>query len=292
MQRGVEPTPCGAAFAREQIFFRHSAAWCRVAPAAIPRHIIHVLMTASFARFLGGFLLLSLPLGAQGPGNAPARLAAARTLADSVLATIHGAVAPAGFDPRSNEAERSSLGVNLADYATNPGTTPAEFENFIEAARRILAGEPATKQAPDATSAWLDDAATTILAAVRAQETATTAAPDTTLAAELTPLRARALIARYHARRALAAVHSNLFKRGLRLAELVAATYGERDAVVVWRELIATCGAHPLAPHWRAELKKLEWSLKELEDQCCPPDESILKETVWTPLGGTAARPR
>jgi hypothetical protein len=44
--------------------------------------------------------------------------------------------------------------------------------------------------------------------------------------------------------------------------------------------------AHDLCGHWRDELKTLERSLKELEDQCCPPDEAVMKEKVWTPGGG------
>ena len=34
----------------------------------------------------------------------------------------------------------------------------------------------------------------------------------------------------------------------------------------------------------RAELKKLEASFKDLEDQCCPPDEAIMREKVWKPV--------
>ncbi len=77
------------------------------------------------------------------------------------------------------------------------------------------------------------------------------------------PFPSCALLARYHARRALAAVHCNRFGRRPRLVELFPATDGERDAVVVWRQLVANHGTHSLAAEWRAALKQLVWSLKE-----------------------------
>ncbi len=236
------------------------------------------------ARPLARFLVLLLALTAQCLAAAPRSFAAEQQRAAELLTTILAAVDPATTVEPKLDVERHGLGINLADYASNPGVDPVRYENLIDAARRILANGTTTKRTPDATSVALDQAANTILAAVRAAELATGPTPDPTHAAVLVDLRARALLGRYHARRLLAAVHYNLFKRGQRLAELVAATYGERDAVVVWRELVATCDRHPLAPHWRTELKKLEWSLKELEDQCCPPDEKTLQEKVWQPI--------
>lgn len=235
-------------------------------------------------------LVLLLLLAARGVAASPLPLAAEHQRANELLTTILAAVGPAESAGQKLDVDRSSLGVNLADYANNPGTDPAQFETSIEAARRILVGGSTTKRSPDATSLWLDATADQLLAAVRAVEIAPVSVRDAAQATALVDLRARALLGRYHARRLLAAVHYNLFKRGQRLAELVAATFGERDAVVVWRELVATCGSHPLAPHWRAELKKLEWSLKELEDQCCPPDEATLKEKVWQPATRLVAR--
>lgn len=212
--------------------------------------------------------------------------ASARQQADSLMATVMAAAAPA---PREGVAApdplRSSLGPNMADYANNPGADSQGHESFIEAARRIVAsGTPDTRRAPDATSLWLDETAGALLGTVRAADAAG-------LSGEASAdLRARALLARFHARRMLAAVHYNLFKRSLRLAELVAATYGEKDAVIVWRELVATLPDHPLAAEWRAELRRLEIGLKELEEQCCPPDEALLREKVWEPIARAAHR--
>ena len=96
-----------------------------------------------------------------------------------------------------------------------------------------------------------------------------------------------------HARRAIAAVHYNLFLRGRRLAELYAATLDTQTALGFWRELVAlvgdreelTFGAPPftLRGSWRAELTRLEFDYKDLEAMCCPPDESWLREKVWSP---------
>ena len=78
-------------------------------------------------------------------------------------------------------------------------------------------------------------------------------------------------------------MHYNLFKRGLRLAELLAATYKEKEAVALFRELVLLAGE---GPAWRDELRQLERNLKELEEQCCPPDESVIHEKVWEPGSG------
>jgi hypothetical protein len=88
-------------------------------------------------------------------------------------------------------------------------------------------------------------------------------------------------------------VHYNLFLRGQKLGELLAATYVEREAVAIWREMIALASApagvspelRAAAAEWRAELKRIAENLKELEDQCCPPDEAAMREPVWTPPG-------
>jgi hypothetical protein len=230
-----------------------------------------------------------------GPAAAP-HVEAGLRRASQVLPMIVAAVYPYRLFPTTRGwAERQSLGPNLADYARNEGTDTEQFEDFIAAARRILAGGTTTKRTPDATSRWFDATADAILASVRAAETSAGAKRNREFDATITDLRILAQLARFHARRAIAAVHYNLFLRGLKLAELYAATLQEREAVAAWRELVAIAGDryagdlamgarnHNLCGHWRDELKKLEANLKELEEQCCPPDEAILKEPVWTP---------
>jgi hypothetical protein len=180
------------------------------------------------------------------------------------------------------------LGANLAAYAGNPGADSIRYEPLVAAARRILAEETPSRVAPDETSARLEELADAALASADAAGLA--AGPAT--AAAVREIRVHAQLARFHARRALAAVHYNLFKRGLRLAELVAATYAEKDAVAAWRELTHAAGDHPLAPRWQSELRRLEAGLRELEDQCCPPDEKLMMEKVWEPRPGAPANRR
>jgi len=137
----------------------------------------------------------------------------------------------AGFPMTRGWAERQSLGAALNDYAKNTGTDVQQFESFDDAAKRIIAGGTTTKRTPDATSRWLDETADAILAEVHAAEAAIGEKRGKESDSTLTDVRILAQLARFHARRSVAAVHYNLFKRGLRLAELLAATYAERDAV-------------------------------------------------------------
>ena len=238
------------------------------------------------AIFFGMMGMLGLGEATAAGTDIKATFETARRQTVAVLETIAGAVAPSA----DAQVQLDSLGANLAHYANNPGSDPGRFESTAEAARRILAGGSAQKRAPDVTSQWLDEAADQLLAAVTAAEAALGPTRDARLDAVIVNMRSCAYLARFHARRLIAAVHFNLFKRGLRLAELVAATYAEKEAVAAWRELIAQAGPHPLAATWRAELKKLEAQLKDLEEQCCPPDEAILKEKVWQPRAGRASK--
>lgn len=180
----------------------------------------------------------------------PAAFAASARDVDQLLLAALGNP-PAGF---------------LGDYASATGD-PARYETFAETARRILTDTSTTKQPADVTALHLDRLAAALLVSSSLED------------------RLAAHRARFHARRFIAAVRYHLFKRSLRLAELVGATYAERDAVAAWRELVtlAETHRHPSAPALRADLKKYEASLKDLEEQCCPPDEAVLKEKIWQP---------
>lgn len=192
-------------------------------------------------------------------------------------------------------AERQSLGSSLADHARNEGIDTAQFENFAAAATRLLAGGATAKRTPDATSRWFDATADAILTSVRQAEAAIGGKRGQEFDATLTDLRILAQLARFHARRATAAVHYNLFKRGLRRAELLAATTEERIAIAACRDLVATAGDRynfdlamgarkfDLCGHWRDELAKLESNLKELEAQAGPAGDAVAKERVWQP---------
>lgn len=191
-----------------------------------------------------------------------------RLLVLLLCATLSAAAAsPAAVEQLVRDALGNPPAGSLVDYANAVARDPARYESLTNAARRILAGTPPTQQPPDRTALELHQLAESLLAST---------APENQIAGHQ---------ARFHARRIIAAVHYNLFKRGLRLAELVAATYAEKDAVAAWRDvvLVATFGQHPSAATFRADLKKFETSLKELEEQCCPPDEAVMKEPVWQP---------
>lgn len=213
-------------------------------------------------------------------------LAAAQRDAHEILALL--ATAIAAPDPA-----RPALGATLAAYAKNTGTDPVRHETLEESSRRILAGHPATKIPPDATSHRLALLAEAILETLRTLEATRADLRPDHFATTALGLRAVAHLARYHARRILAAVHYNLFLRGQRLAELYAATLDTQTSLAIWRELVALFGAREtvtfgqpaltLTGDWRAELTRLEFDYKDLEAMCCPPDESWLREKVWTP---------
>lgn len=191
-------------------------------------------------------------------------------------AALRATLTAALGQPSAGATPYSTLGPALAEYAGRAVGDPARFEGFAAAARRILAGGPAAGQAPDITALHLRQAADALLAALPASPRSDPAALDARLTAQL---------ARVHAHRMIAAVHYCLFLRGQRLAELVAATYREKDGVAAYRELVAMAAAtrHPATEALRAELKQYELNFKDLEDQCCPPSEATLKEKVWQP---------
>lgn len=229
-------------------------------------------------------------------GSAGPHVAAGLHRASEVLPMIVAAVYPYKLFPTTRGwAERQSLGVNLEDYSKNEGTDTEQFENFIEAARRIVAGGITAKRTPDATSRWFDATADAILKEVSAAEATIGSKRGKEFDATVTDLKILAQLARFHARRAIGSVHYNLFKRSLKLGELYAATLEERKAVAAWRELVTVAGNRysfdlamgarnfSLCGHWRDELKLLEAGLKELEEQCCPPDEATLQTVVWSP---------
>ncbi|MBL9189426.1 MAG: hypothetical protein JNK23_18230 [Opitutaceae bacterium] len=224
-------------------------------------------------------LLLATGIAVAASAEKPAKLAEAQACAAQVRAYLAET-----FGPDAGSSDSTSLRGKLADYAALPAGEPARVESLIEAARRTLAGDPATKRTPDETIFRLDELADTLFAAVDAAEVSDRSARAPALEREFSELRARGHLARYHARRIVAAMHYNLFLRGQRLAELVAATYAEKDAVTAWRQLTTLPAPAEVTETRRAELKKLEASYKDLEDQCCPPDEAIMREKVWQPV--------
>lgn len=216
--------------------------------------------------------------------------------ATEILPTLGAAISPTvlAADP-SAWAAQPMLGKSLSVYARNVGADPQQFEPFEAAARRIVAGAPATARPPDATSRWLDETAAALDAVLRSAATVPGAKQGAGFARALAELKALALLSRFHARRMLAAVHYNLFFRSQRLAELYAATLDTRLCLATWRDLAAVSAPLPeltlprgpasITVHgaWQEELTRLGHDLADLEAQCCPPDEAMLQEKVWMP---------
>ena len=224
----------------------------------------------------------------------PAVVAALRP-ASEVLPMIVAAVHP--FKPLPTVPDwrrRQRLGTSLAVYADIAGGDRERFETFVAAARRIVADGSTALRSPEATSRWFDATADVMLANVRAVEAAAGNPRAPALDALLTDVEVLAHLARFHAHRILGAVHYNLFTRSLKLGELYAATLEERQAVAAWRQLVSAVGERHvaglgarrfgLAGSWRDELTLLETGLKDLEAQCCPPDDATLKQSIWSPL--------
>ncbi|MEO6005041.1 MAG: hypothetical protein ABIZ04_07865 [Opitutus sp.] len=230
-------------------------------------------------------------------GNEAApRIESALQSASQVLPMIVATVNPyTGFPTTRGWVERQTLGDSLADYARNEGSDVELFENFAQAAQRIFAHGTTAKVTPDATSRWFDATADTILSHVSAAEASIGTHRGKEFDSTLTDLKILAQLARFHARRSLAAIHYNLFLQGHRKAEWLAATKGEAEAVAAWRELVAVAGDHyafdlamgargyHLSGHWRDEVPLLEANLKKLEDQGRSIEDQAPGETAWTP---------
>lgn len=229
-------------------------------------------------------------------GNAGPAIEAAIHEARQVLPMITAALYPYKLPPNPREAvEQQHLVPEFNEYANSQGAAPEQFESCIEAAKRIIAGGATARRTPDVTSRWLDQAADAILAHVGIAEAVAGSQRGPEFETTVSDLKIIAHFARFHARRAIGAVHYNLFKRSLRLGELFAATMDERKAVAAWRELVAAAGNREVSEltggmrgtglkgRWRDDLKQLEAGLKELEEQCCPPDEAVLRQMVWSP---------
>jgi hypothetical protein len=245
----------------------------------------HGATEPDLARFVEGALRRA---SAAGP-ELESAVAAARPILPRIAAASSPSLPPAAGNPWLSS---HSFGPGLADYARNSGGDPVHFETFVEAARRIVAQGQTPKRTPDASSRWLEAQAGRIEAVLAALGPSPS---RPALAAAAADLRVIALFARFHARRQITAVHYNLFRRQLKLTELIAATFQERATLKVWTDLVEAAAAGPepvkddapsrrdLLPRWREELRQLAANVKDLEDQCCPPDESLKLDDIWHP---------
>ncbi len=226
------------------------------------------------------FSLVALSLARAAVPSTDAAEEAARSILRRIDLHLR---APAG-DPSPGR----SGGNPLSRYAAAVTANPLRIESTAEFARRTLAGSPTARLTPEVTAAFLRQQAATIHSTTNPSAAEARSARDS-------DLQLIANLGLFHARRLEAAIHYNLFLRGLRIAELVAATYAEKDVVEQWRTIVKIAESVPVevAPasdrslrvlaDWRAELIRLEASLRDLEEQCCPPDASVLQEKVWRP---------
>lgn len=214
--------------------------------------------------------------------------------ASQVLPRIVASVYPYSLFPTTRGwAERQSLGASLAEYAANTGSDTELFESFAADATRILANGTTAKVTPEATSRWFDITADAILADARAAEAVVGERRGNEFDSTVTDLRILAQLARFHARRSLAAVHYNLYLLSRKPEELRAAAQGERDAVDAWRQLVNIAADRyasnlmfgpamfNLDGHWRDELAKLDANLEQLDTQA--KSAATSSASAWHP---------
>jgi len=176
-------------------------------------------------------------------------------------------------------AERQSLGTSLPQYARNTGTDPQQFEGLEEAARRTVTGGTTTRRTPEDVSRWFDQTADEILSHIDAAQKAIGTNNGKEFDSTITDLRILASLAKFHARRSIAAVHYNIYRLNGNLGEFDEAMADERSAIKVWRGLVNTVGDRytfdlamgarraDLCGHWSNELDDLERGLVDLEVQ-------------------------
>src|SRR5260221_7126790 len=126
--------------------------------------------------------------------------------ASQVLPMIVAAVYPYSLFPTTRGwAERQSLGATLAQYARNEGSDVQQFESFADAAKRIVAGGVTARRTPEATSRWFDETADAVFASIQ-RAAATVGTRGNEFDSTITDVSMLASLARFHARRSLAAV--------------------------------------------------------------------------------------
>jgi hypothetical protein len=214
--------------------------------------------------------------------GAPAapHIEAALHRASQILPMIVAAVYPySAFPTTRGWAERQSLGTTLANYANNTGSDIQQFESFKEAAARILADGTTARRTPETTSRWFDRTAADVVREIAQAEKLKGSDRGAEFDSTIIDLRALACLARFHARRAPAAVLYQLFKHTNGTNELDAAIAGEQAAIDAWRDLVNTVGDRynfdlamgarqfALSGHWRDELASLEKSFAQLQEE-------------------------
>jgi hypothetical protein len=225
-----------------------------------------------------------------GPEAAPHVEAGLHRASQVLPYLVASSVYPYGNFPTTvGWAERQTLGDTLARYATNTGSDVQQFESLPEAAQRIITSKTPVQRTPESVSRWFDLAAEDISREADLAEKGIGAKRGNEFDSTLTDLRILAGLARFHARRALAAVHYNLYRGTGELHELYDAIAGERAALAAWRTIVTAAGdrysfdlmfgirSRGLAGHWRDELPVLEKSVAGLEQELRSADPARVR---------------
>jgi hypothetical protein len=168
---------------------------------------------------------------------------------------------------------------DLPVFAGAEGSDIAQFQNFEDAARSLLAGEPTAQRRPAENSRWFRGIARSILDEVAAAEASGPAPARKEYLSTVTDLKILAHLARYYAERIPAAVSYNLYLQTKNPAALAEAVRYEEKAVSAWRDIVGAAGevyaadlafgveAAGFPRHWLDELTKLEDGLRKLREE-------------------------
>lgn len=168
---------------------------------------------------------------------------------------------------------------DLPTFATAEQTDVQQFQNFADAARAILKGEPTPQRTPAENSRWFTDTSRAILQAVTAAEKARRIPERKEFEATVTDLKILAHLAQYYAERIPAAVSYNLYRETKNPTGLEQALRYEERAVAAWHEIVKAADdvyspdlafgveAVGFPRHWRDELARLEDGLKGLREE-------------------------
>jgi hypothetical protein len=183
---------------------------------------------------------------------------------------------------------------DLPTFAKAEGSDVEQFENFENAAGRVISKGTTAKRTPAENSQWFARISQQILREVEAAQGEGHIRNRKEHRSTVTDLKILAYLAQYYAERIPAAVHYNLYRQTENADALEKALAGEKRAVAAWRAIVEAAGevycrdmafgveAVGFPRHWQDELPKLDSSLNKLEE---------LYRTVHSPNNGQAHPP-
>lgn len=175
-------------------------------------------------------------------------------------------------------AEKQRLG-SLPRYARDAGSDIQLFENFNDAAKRIIVNGHTVKVKPSETSQWFKNTSSDINKLISEAKRATGNNQNKEFKSTIVDLKILSSLALYHSRRIPAAVSYRLFKLTGDLTNLDEAISYERGAIDAWQQIVDAAknvytdnlrmGActRDLCGNWEDELKSLKEGLSELSEE-------------------------